>query len=142
MVFVSYRFENMWAPLGIGVAGFLSGMAWAAMFIQSALVYAYYLLSFSMIVVCVMIAGRETGNNGILKMLALPVSCKILCISLLFMYGNGCFSCCFCDNRIDCNEQYRNHRSIAGPVFIEVVCRIIFDDAPRCGGNLGDYGTI
>ena len=48
--------------------------AWLAMFIQSALVYAYYLLPFSMIVVCVMIAGRETGNNGILKMLALPVS--------------------------------------------------------------------
>ena len=48
--------------------------AWPAMFIQSALVYSYYLLPLSMIVVCVMIAGRETGNNGILKMLALPVS--------------------------------------------------------------------
>ena len=48
--------------------------AWPAMFIQSALVYAYYLLPFSMIVVCVMIAGQETGNRGILKMLALPVS--------------------------------------------------------------------
>ena len=48
--------------------------AWPAMFIQSALLYAYYLLPFSMIVVCVMIVGRETGNNGILKMLALPVS--------------------------------------------------------------------
>lgn len=48
--------------------------AWAAMFIQSALVYAYYLLPLSMIVMCVMIAGRETGNNGILKLLALPVS--------------------------------------------------------------------
>ncbi len=48
--------------------------AWSAMFIQSALLYAYYLLPFSMIVVCVMIAGRETGNNGILKMLVLPVS--------------------------------------------------------------------
>lgn len=48
--------------------------AWPAMFIQSALVYAYYLLPFSMIVVCVMIAGQENGNNGILKMLALPVS--------------------------------------------------------------------
>lgn len=46
---------------------------WPAMFIQSALLYAYYLLPFSMIVVCVMIAGRETQNNGILKMLALPV---------------------------------------------------------------------
>lgn len=48
--------------------------AWQAMFIQSALLYAYYLLPFSMIVVCVLIAGRETQNNGILKMLALPVS--------------------------------------------------------------------
>ncbi|MDU7336728.1 MAG: ABC transporter permease [Clostridium sp.] len=48
--------------------------AWPAMFIQSALVYAYYLLPLSMIVVCVMIAGRETQNNGVLKMLALPVS--------------------------------------------------------------------
>ena len=47
---------------------------WPAMFIQSALLYAYYLLPFSMIVVCVMIAGRETQNNGVLKMLALPVS--------------------------------------------------------------------
>ena len=30
MVFVSSRFENMWVPLGMGVAGFLSGMALAA----------------------------------------------------------------------------------------------------------------
>ncbi|HCT90747.1 MAG TPA: ABC transporter permease, partial [Lachnospiraceae bacterium] len=28
----------------------------------------------SMIVVCVMVAGRETANNGVRKMLALPVS--------------------------------------------------------------------
>lgn len=48
--------------------------AWSAMFIQSALVYAYYLLPLSMIVVCVMIEARETQNNGILKMLVLPVS--------------------------------------------------------------------
>lgn len=55
--------------------------AWSAMFIQSALVYAYYLLPLSMIVVCVMIAGRETENNGILKMLALPVSRYMLSIA-------------------------------------------------------------
>lgn len=55
--------------------------AWPAMFIQSALVYAYYLLPFSMIVVCVMIAGRESGNNGILKMLALPVSRHVLSLA-------------------------------------------------------------
>ncbi len=65
--------------------------AWAAMFIQSALVYAYYLLPFSMIVVCVMIAGRETGNNGILKMLALPVSRPALsaakfCVILFYLW--------------------------------------------------------
>lgn len=64
--------------------------AWAAMFIQSALVYAYYLLPFSMIIVCVMIAGRETGNNGILKMLALPVSRYVLsaakfCVLLFYL---------------------------------------------------------
>ena len=59
--------------------------AWAAMFIQSALVYAYYLLPFSMIVVCVMIAGRETQNNGILKMLALPVSRKALSLAKFFV---------------------------------------------------------
>lgn len=65
--------------------------AWAAMFIQSALVYSYYLLPFSMIVVCVMITGRETGNNGILKMLALPVSRYALsaakfCILLFYLF--------------------------------------------------------
>ena len=65
--------------------------AWAAMFIQSALVYAYYLLPFSMIVVCVMIMGRETGNNGILKMLALPVSRYALsaakfCVLLFYLF--------------------------------------------------------
>ncbi len=30
MIFVSSRFPNMWVPLGMGVAGFLSGMALAA----------------------------------------------------------------------------------------------------------------
>ncbi len=66
--------------------------AWAAMFIQSALVYAYYLLPFSMIVVCVMIAGRETQNNGILKMLALPISRYALsmakfCVLLFYLFA-------------------------------------------------------
>lgn len=65
--------------------------AWPAMFIQSALVYAYYLLPFSMVVVCVMIAGRETGNNGILKMLALPVSRYALsaakfCVLMFYLF--------------------------------------------------------
>lgn len=65
--------------------------AWPAMFIQSALIYAYYLLPFSMIVVCVMIAGRETQNNGILKMLALPVNRYTLslakfCVLMFYLF--------------------------------------------------------
>lgn len=64
--------------------------AWPAMFIQSALVYAYYLLPFSMIVVCVMLVGRETQNNGIMKMLALPISrCKLsmakFCVLIFYL---------------------------------------------------------
>ena len=45
--------------------------AWPAMFIQSALVYAYYLLPFSMIVVCVMIGLYATHTMGITE--TLPV---------------------------------------------------------------------
>ncbi|MEA4919964.1 MAG: ABC transporter permease [Clostridiaceae bacterium] len=65
--------------------------AWPAMFIQSALVYAYYLLPLSMVVVCVMIAGRETQNNGVLKMLALPVSRNALslakfCVLMFYLF--------------------------------------------------------
>lgn len=65
--------------------------AWPAMFIQSALVYAYYLLPLSMVVVCVMIAGRETQHNGILKMLALPVSRYALslakfCVLMFYLF--------------------------------------------------------
>lgn len=65
--------------------------AWQAMFIQSALVYSYYLLPFSMIVVCVMIAGRESSNHGIVKMLSLPVSRYRLsiakfCVVLFYLF--------------------------------------------------------
>ena len=48
--------------------------AWGAMFVQSALVYAYYLLPFSMIVVCTMLSAQESQNGGVIKMLTLPVS--------------------------------------------------------------------
>lgn len=59
--------------------------AWSAMFIQSALLFGYYLLPFSMVVVCVMIANRETKNNGILKMLALPISKEKLALTKFFV---------------------------------------------------------
>lgn len=69
--------------------------AWPAMFIQSALVYAYYLLPFSMIVVCVMIAGRETQNKrhpedaGSAGQPVCAFDGKILCSPVLSVYGDG-----------------------------------------------------
>ncbi len=44
MVFISSRFENMWVPLGIGVAGFLSGMALAASNISLLLIHPFVLM--------------------------------------------------------------------------------------------------
>lgn len=58
-----------------------SSNVWSAMFVQSALLFGYYLLTLSMMVVCVMIAGRERKNNGILKMLALPISRRKLAMA-------------------------------------------------------------
>ena len=65
--------------------------AWPTMFIQSALLYAYYLLPFSMIVVCVMIASQETNHNGLFKMMSLPVSRQTLslakfCILIFYLF--------------------------------------------------------
>ncbi|MCC8078717.1 MAG: ABC transporter permease [Oscillospiraceae bacterium] len=64
--------------------------AWAAMFIQSALVYAYYLLPLSMAVVCAVLAGRERASGGLRKMLTLPLSPRALsaakmCVLLCFL---------------------------------------------------------
>lgn len=44
MLFVSSRFENMWVPLGIGVAGFLSGMALATSDIAWLMVYPFVVM--------------------------------------------------------------------------------------------------
>lgn len=59
--------------------------AWAAMFIQSSLLFGYYLLPFTMVVVCVMIANREIQNNGILKMLALPIDKSRIALAKFFV---------------------------------------------------------
>lgn len=55
--------------------------AWGAMFVQSALVYAYYLLPFNMIVVCAMLSAQETQNRGLIKMLTLPVNTTALLLA-------------------------------------------------------------
>ena len=44
MVLVSSRFENMWIPLGIGVAGFLSGMALANSNVSLLLVHPFVVM--------------------------------------------------------------------------------------------------
>ena len=101
--------------------------AWPAMFIQSALVYAYYLLPFSMIVVCVMIAGRETGNNGILKMLALPVSrCALsiakFCVLTFYLFMEiGGVSCRICNRWVDCDTDNGSNRNPADSISSEMV---------------------
>ena len=58
--------------------------AWAAMFIQSALVYAYYLLPFSMIVVCVM---SSTGITEALPIMYLLKWCAGLFFTMLPSVG-------------------------------------------------------
>jgi hypothetical protein len=47
--------------------------AWQAMFVQSCLLFAYYLLPLTMIIVSILITQREKANNGMLKMLSLPI---------------------------------------------------------------------
>lgn len=47
--------------------------AWSAMYIQSALLYAYYLLPVTEAVLCVLLLGRETENRGLVRLLTLPL---------------------------------------------------------------------
>ena len=61
---------------------------WAAMFIQSALLFSYYLLPFSMIVVCIMLQSIEKQTGGILKMLSLPINkTKMLLAKFVVLVG-------------------------------------------------------
>ena len=122
--------------------------AWPAMFIQSALVYAYYLLPFSMIVVCVMIAGRETGNNGILKMLALPVSrcalsiAKFCVLTFLSVYGDGGVSCRICNRWVDCDTDNGSNRNPADSISSEMVLGAVSDYAAVHCGYVGHHCAV
>lgn len=71
------------APLLVVVSGVMSisryltenpGGAWQAMFVQGGLLFGYYLLPLSMVVVCILLSERERQHKGIVKMLSLPVS--------------------------------------------------------------------
>ena len=48
MLLISARFENMWVPLGIGVAGFLSGMALANSGLTLLLVHPFVIILIAM----------------------------------------------------------------------------------------------
>lgn len=88
------------APLLVIISGIMNlssyftpeySNAWEAMFIQSALVYAYYLLPLSLIVICVLLFGIETKAKGISKMLVLPVprwmlSMAKLCVLIFYLF--------------------------------------------------------
>ena len=50
-------------------------------FIQSFLGYVWFILPSSLVVITVLMTQTERGNNGILKMLSLPVSGAALCLS-------------------------------------------------------------
>ena len=68
-----------------------SGIANLSAYFTPEYTNAYYLLPFSMIVVCVMIASQETNHNGLLKMMSLPVSRQALslakfCILILYLF--------------------------------------------------------
>ncbi|NMM64013.1 ABC transporter permease subunit [Clostridium sp. P21] len=52
--------------------------AWSAMFVQSTLMFAYYMMPFSIIILCVLISQTEYQNKGIIKMLSLPIDTKKL----------------------------------------------------------------
>ena len=47
---------------------------WQTMFSHSSLGFGLYLLPFCMITVCAMLSGREMKDNGMIKMLSLPIS--------------------------------------------------------------------
>ena len=101
-----------------------------------------------MIVVCVMIAGRETGNNGILKMLVLPVSrstlsiAKFLCAYLLSVHGNGSVSCRVRNRRIDCDTDDGSNRNLTDPVSAEMVLGTVSNNAALHCGHVGNHRTV
>lgn len=121
--------------------------AWPAMFIQSALVYAYYLLPFSMIVVCVMIAGRETGNNGILKMLALPISRYALsiakfCVLAFYLFMEMVvFLVVFVIAGVIATQTGSN-RNFANPVSAEMVPGAVSDNVAVYCSYVGNHGSV
>ena len=85
---------------------------------------------------------RNFENVGPASQPLCPFNSKILYTAVLSAYGNGCFSCGFCDNRIVCNAQYRTYRNTANRVFAEVVRGFISYHAPQYGDHVGGYDTI
>lgn len=75
MVLVSSRFENMWMPLGIGVAGFLSGMALANSDMDLLLVHPF------VVMLKPAVAMSVQADNGV-AMISVAETCLFLATGL------------------------------------------------------------
>lgn len=75
MVLVSSRFENMWMPLGIGVAGFLSGMALANSDMELLLVHPF------VVMLRPAVAMSAQADNGV-AMISVAETCLFLATDL------------------------------------------------------------
>lgn len=66
-------------PGMLSIGGYLKDQpdhAWEMMFVQSTLMYAYYLMPLSAIIICTLMMQSEYGSRAIIKTLTLPVSRK------------------------------------------------------------------
>lgn len=75
MLLISSRFENMWVPLGIGVAGFLSGMALANS-------DPYFLLVHPFVVMLKPAVAMSAQPNGIVLRIAVLETLLFLAVGL------------------------------------------------------------
>ena len=119
--------------------------AWSAMFIQSTLLYAYYLLPLSMIVVCVLIAGRETGNSenaGFANQPICAFHCQVLRAGILSVHGGSGLSCRFPNCRDACNTDNGSDRGLTGPLSAATVPRLVSDNAAEHWSYVGNYCTV
>lgn len=75
MIFIASRFENMWVPLGIGVAGFLSGMALATSDIT-------FFMAHPFVVMLKPAVAMSAQTDGVVIIVALAETILFLCVGL------------------------------------------------------------
>lgn len=110
ILLISSRFESMWVPLGVGVAGFLSGMALANSDMDILMAHPF----------------------AVMLKPAYAFYCQILCAGVFPAHGNGCIPCSICYSRATRHAHDGDYGNIACPLFIEMVCWIISYHAALC----------